>query len=241
MLGFKTSSNLAAAYGIAVTGTMAITTMLFHRVARDLVALAALACLAAHVAVHLRGPRIGANIVKVEEGGWFPLAAAAFVFTLLSTKRRARSAEMMREAGLPLDVFLDDIARRKPQRVPGTAVFMTGNTGTVPPVLLHHLKHNKVLHERVVLTSIMSEEIPSVRDAERVTVKELGSGFFQVIARYGFMETPDVPAMLTSLPHQGRRASHRAQPMETTYYLGPRRCCRPAPPRCRAGASASSS
>ena len=98
---------------------------------------------------------------------------------------------------------------------------MTGNTGTVPPVLLHHLKHNKVLHERVVLTSIVTEEIPSIRDAERVSVKELGSGFFQVIARYGFMETPDVPAMLSSLPHRkldGPRIE--LKPMETTYYLG---------------------
>ncbi|WP_242340366.1 MULTISPECIES: potassium transporter Kup [unclassified Anaeromyxobacter] len=224
VLGFKTSSNLAAAYGIAVTGTMAITTLLFHRVARDL----------------WRWPRwrawpvtllflfvdvsfLGANIIKVEEGGWFPLAAAAFVFTLLSTWKRGREAlaEMMRGAGLPLDVFLEDIARRKPQRVPGTAVFMTGNTGTVPPVLLHHLKHNKVLHERVVLASLMTEEIPSIPDAERVSVKELGSGFFQVVARYGFMETPDVPAMFASLPRRKLDGPKiELKPMETTYYLG---------------------
>jgi KUP system potassium uptake protein len=224
VLGFKTSSNVAAAYGIAVTGTMAITALLFHRVVRDLwhwPRWRAWPLTILFLLVDL--PFFAANLIKVEEGGWFPLAAAAFVFTLLSTWKRGREAlsEMMRGAGLPLDVFLDDIARRKPQRVPGTAVFMTGNTGTVPPVLLHHLKHNKILHERVVLTSIMSEEIPSIRDAERVSVKELGSGFYQVIARYGFMETPDVPGMLASLPTRkvdGPRIE--LKPMETTYYLG---------------------
>jgi KUP system potassium uptake protein len=98
---------------------------------------------------------------------------------------------------------------------------MTGNTGMIPAVLLHHLKHNKILHERVVLTSIVTEEIPSVPDAERVTVRELGSGFWQVVARYGFMETPDVPAMLSSLPRR-RSAGPRLEllPLDTTYYLG---------------------
>ena len=127
VLGFKTSSNLAAAYGIAVTGTMAITTMLFHRVARDLVALAALACLAAHVAVHLRGPRVLRREHREGRGGRLVPARRrrVRVHAALDVGREAL-AEMMREAGLPLDVFLDDIARRKPQRVPGTAVFMTG-------------------------------------------------------------------------------------------------------------------
>jgi KUP system potassium uptake protein len=224
VLGFQSSSRLAAAYGIAVTGTMTITTLLFHRVARDRWGWSRLAAwpltllfLAVDVAF------FGANLVKVEEGGWFPIVAAGLVFTLLSTWKRGREALAvgMREAGLPLDLFLDDIARKKPQRVPGTAVFMTGNTGTVPPVLLHHLKHNKILHERVVLTSIATEEIPAVPDAERVTVRELGSGFWQVVARYGFMETPDVPAMLASLPrrrHAGPRLA--LNPMDTTYYLG---------------------
>jgi len=98
---------------------------------------------------------------------------------------------------------------------------MTGNLGNVPPVLLHHLKHNKVLHERVVLVSILTEEIPNVPDSERVTVKELGSGFFQVVARYGFMETPDVPAMLQSIPRRaGAGPKLELKPMETTFFLG---------------------
>jgi KUP system potassium uptake protein len=224
VLGFESSSAVAAAYGIAVTGTMTITTLLFHRVARDrwrwapwkVWPLTAL-FLAVDVAF------FGANAVKIEHGGWFPLAVAGIVFTLLSTwkKGRALLAAELRAAGLPLELFLADIERKSPLRVPGTAVFMTGNVGSVPAVLLHHLKHNKTLHERVLLVSVVGEEIPSVRDEERVAVRELGAGFFQVVARYGFMETPDVPAMLESLASRnvpGPRLWLR--PMETTYYLG---------------------
>jgi KUP system potassium uptake protein len=224
VLGFKSSSALAAAYGIAVTGTMMITTLLFHRVARDRWRWSPWATtpltflfLSVDVAFFL------ANVVKVEEGGWFPLAAAAFVFTLFSTWKKGRGllAEQMRGAGLPLELFLADVGRKNPQRVAGTAVFMTGNVGNVPPVLLHHLKHNKVLHERVVLVSLITDEIPSVPEAERVTARELGSGFYQVIARYGFMETPDVPALLASLPRRpGPGPKLHIVPMETTYYLG---------------------
>jgi KUP system potassium uptake protein len=203
---------------------MAITTVLFHRVVSD----------------HWRWPPwkawpltllllgvdlafFSANVVKVEQGGWFPLAAAALVFTLLSTWKRGRQllAGTLRDAGLPLDLFLSEIQRKAPQRVPGTAVFMTSSTSAAPPVLLHHLKHNKILHERVVLVSILSEEVPFVWRAERVAVRELGSGFWQVVARYGFMETPDVPALLDSLAHQRPPSQPLAlKPMETTYYLG---------------------
>jgi KUP system potassium uptake protein len=224
VLGFGSSSALAAAYGIAVTGTMAITTLLFHRVMRDLWGWPrwkAWPLAAVFLGVDLAF--FAANVVKVEEGGWFPLAAASGVFVLLSTWKRGREllAEQMRAAGLPLDMFLADIARKNPLRVPGTAVFMTGNLGNVPAVLLHHLKHNKILHERVVLVSVLTEEIPAVPEAERVTVRELGSGFYQVIARYGFMETPDVPGMLDSLPRSPTAGPKlKLVPMETTYYLG---------------------
>jgi KUP system potassium uptake protein len=224
VLGFKTSSALAAAYGIAVTGTMIITTLLFHRVVRDLWGwprLRAFPLTALFLVVD--AAFFGANLVKVEEGGWFPLAAAAAVFTLLSTWKRGRLflAEQMRLAGLPLELFLAEIARKNPQRVPGTAVFMTGNIGNVPPVLLHHLKHNKVLHERVVLVSILTEEIPAVPEEERVTVRSLSSGFHQVVARYGFMESPNVPALLESLAtREGAGPKLTFAPMETTYYLG---------------------
>ena len=129
---------------------------------------------------------------------------------------------MLRTSGLPLDVFIADLHRKDVSRVPGTAVFMTSNVGTVPPVLLHHLKHNKVLHERVLLVSLTSEEIPFVRDAQRVTTRDLGRGFVQALARYGFMETPSVPALLESLARRSPEAGPRITvlPMETTFYLG---------------------
>jgi KUP system potassium uptake protein len=224
VLGFRSASNLASAYGIAVTGDMAITTLLFHRVVRDhwrWPAWKAWALTALLLGVDLAF--FSANVVKVEQGGWFPLVAAALVFTLLSTWKRGRQllATTLRDAGLPLDLFLSEIERKRPQRVPGTAVFMTSNTRAAPPVLLHHLKHNKILHERVVLVSILSEEVPFVWRAERVSVSELGSGFFQVVAHYGFMETPDVPALLESLAHQRPPGvALQLKPMDTTYYLG---------------------
>jgi KUP system potassium uptake protein len=224
VVGFESSSALAAAYGIAVTGTMTITTLLFHHVARERWRWAAWRIwpltslfLAADLAF------FSANVIKIEHGGWFPIAVAVVVFTLLSTwkKGRALLAAQLRAAGLPLDVFLADVARKGLVRVPGTAVFMTGNLGNVPAVLLHHLKHNRMLHERVVLVSVLGEEIPSVPDRERVAVRELGAGFFQVVARYGFMETADVPSLLASLAtREGAGPKLRLPPMETTYYLG---------------------
>ncbi len=224
VLGFRSSSALAAAYGIAVTGTMMITTLLFHRVARDRWRWPPWAAFPVTILfLFVDVAFFGANLVKVEEGGWFPLAAAAVVFTLFSTWKQGREvlAEQMRGAGLPLDMFLGEIARKAPQRVAGTAVFMTGNLGNVPPVLLHHLKHNKVLHERVILVSLITDEIPSVPELERVTARELGSGFYQVVAHYGFMETPDVPALLDSLPRRpGPGPKLRIVPLETTYFLG---------------------
>jgi KUP system potassium uptake protein len=225
VFGFGSSSRLASAYGVAVTGTMIVTTLLFHRVMRDRwgwprwwVWPLTLLFLTVDMSFFV------ANVVKFRDGGWFPLAAAAGVFTLMTTWKRGREtlARMLQNAGLPLEVFMADLHRKDVQRVQGTAVFMTSNVGTVPPVLLHHLKHNKVLHERVLLVSLLSEEIPYVRDSQRVTVKDLGRGFFQVIARYGFMETPPVPALLESL---GRRSPTDGpvvvvKPMETTFYLG---------------------
>ncbi len=224
VLGFQSSSRLASAYGIAVTGTMTITTFLFYRVARDVwrwPRWRAAMLTAAFLVVDLAF--LGANVVKVEEGGWFPIATAAAIFVLLSTWKRGRDAlaEMLRSSGLPLDLFLGEIARKSPLRVPGTAVFLTGNPGTVSPVLLHHLKHIKVLHERVILTSLLTEEVPTIAPEHRVQVRDLGCGFFQVVARYGFMETPDVPALLASLPSlRGPGPKLELKPMETTYFLG---------------------
>jgi KUP system potassium uptake protein len=147
-----------------------------------------------------------------------PLLVAAAVFTLMSTWKRGRRilTAKLRENALPLNLFIDDIAKRKPVRVPGAAIFMTSEPGGVPPVLLHHLKHNKVLHERVTLMSLQTREVPQVAEEERLEVTELGEGFWLVVAQYGFMETPDVPAVLEQMRVHGRTQSM----METTFYLG---------------------
>jgi KUP system potassium uptake protein len=224
VLGFKSSSNLAAAYGIAVTGTMSITTLLFHRVMRDLwrwPRWQTWPLTVAFLAVDLCF--FGANLVKVEEGGWFPLVAAVGVFTLMSTWKRGRTlvAAMLRDAGLPIELFIADVVRRQPVRIAGTAVFMTSNLGSAPPVMLHHVKHNKVLHERIILVSVLTEEVPAVPEAERVVSRDLGAGFFQVVAHYGFMEQPNIPALLESLEtREGAGPRLSVQPLEVSYYLG---------------------
>jgi KUP system potassium uptake protein len=224
VLGFRSSSNLAAAYGIAVTGTMAITSLLFHRVTRDLwrwPRWRSWSLTLLFLAVDLAF--FASNALKIEQGGWFPLAVAGLIFALLSTWKRGRDelSRQLAEAGLPLDLFLGEIARKPPHRVPGTAIFMTSHTASCPPVLLHHLKHNKVLHERVVLVSVLTEEIPTVAERDRLAFQELGSGFYQVIGRYGFMETPDVPALLASLPERSLPGPRiEKAPLETTYFLG---------------------
>ena len=224
VLGFRSSSNLAAAYGIAVTGTMSITTLLFHRVMRDIwrwPRWQSWPLTVAFLAVDLSF--FGANVVKIEEGGWFPIVAAIVVFAFMSTWKRGRAllAAMLRDAGLPLELFLADVARRKPLRVSGTAIFLTSNLGSAPPVMLHHLKHNQVLHERVILVSVLTEEVPAVPEPERVVSRDLGFGFFQVVAHYGFMEQPNIPALLESLAtREGAGARLEVKPLEVSYYLG---------------------
>ena len=224
VVGFRSSTNLAAAYGIAVTGTMVMTTLLFHTVARDRwgwPTWRARALTTVFLIVDLAF--LAGNLVKIEEGGWFPLAVAAVVYTLMTTwsRGRARLAAIVRENTLPMDLFLQDVARRQPPRVPGTAVFLTSYSAGAPPVLLHHLKHNKVLHEKVMLMSVVGEEIPTVDEAERVECRELGEGFYQVIAHYGFMESPDVPSVLRALGREGGNGRPvSVKVMDTSFYLG---------------------
>jgi len=215
---FKSTHNLAAAYGIAVTGTMAITTVLFGFVARaqwhwPLGKVLALCGLFLFVDLAF----LSANLVKFTHGGWFPVVVAAFVFTLMSTWKlgRRRLSQIMQDVSLPIELFLADFGP-KALRVPGTAVFMTRYAGGAPPVLLHHVKHNKVLHQQVVLMSVKTEEVPYVPGDERIEFHDLGQKFYAVTSRYGFMESPDVPEVLKGL--QARGVSIR--PMETTYYLG---------------------
>jgi KUP system potassium uptake protein len=224
VVSFRTAGNLAATYGVALSGTMTITSILFAVVARKRWGWSGWkvgAVTGVFLSVDLAF--VGANLLKIPHGGWFPLVVAAGVFTLMSTwkKGRMRLADLVRENTLPMDLFLDDIRRRSPHRVRGTAVFLTSDASGAPPVLLHHLKHNQVLHEKVMLMSILTEEIPQVDEADRVRCQELGEGFYQVVAHYGFMETPDVPAILRAL---GRTESD-GRPVavaltSTTFYLG---------------------
>jgi KUP system potassium uptake protein len=219
VLSFKESSKLAAAYGIAVTGTMAITSVLFFEVTRQRwgwprwkSALLVLMFLSIDLAF------LGANVLKITHGGWVPLAMGAGVFTLMITWNRGRGtlSRLMHSAMASLDAFIADIPVAKPARVSGTAVFMTQNTDGVPPVLLHHFKHNKVLHQQVLLLSIKTENIPEVKLEERAEIEELGEGFYRVSARYGFMQSPNVPEILRFL--QSRGLSVKLE--DTSFYLG---------------------
>jgi KUP system potassium uptake protein len=224
VIAFQSSSNLAATYGVAVTGTMATTTILLLVVARNqwkwslwkVVLLGGL-FLAVDLAFFVT------NLFKIPDGGWFPILVAGVIYLLMSTwkKGRVRLSEIVRENTLPLDLFLTDIGKRRPQRVPGVAVFLTSAPGGAPPVLLHHLKHNKVLHEKVMLLSVLGHEIPQVHESDRVKCRDLGEGFYEVKAHYGFMETPDVPAVLQSLALQGGDGQKvKVEIMTTSFYLG---------------------
>jgi KUP system potassium uptake protein len=219
VVGFRSSSALAAAYGIAVSLTMLITTMLAYLVARGAWGVRRLA--AGSIALFfflIECAFFGANLTKVAHGGWFPLVVGVIVYTVLSTwkKGRALLAQRMRERLYPFDQFLQDIEMYPPQRVTGTAIFMTSNLQGTPPTLLHNLQHNKVLHERVVLLTVTTSDVPHVSAKDRVTVEPLGHGFYRLTLRYGFMEEPDVPDALGE-------ASVRGFPIdlnETTFFLG---------------------
>lgn len=216
---FKNTSALGAAYGIAVTGTMLITSVLFYVVARvrfqwQWWQAAALASVFLVVDVFF----FSANVVKLMNGGWVPMALGVVLFMLMLTWKRGRALLNARltEGVLPIGLFIEGFEKSTVHRVAGTAVFMTGNDDGVPPVLLHHLKHNKVLHERVLLVSVKTAEVPETTAAERVRVMPLGHGFWRVVASYGFMQTPNVPNVLEVVDQMGIRC----RPMETSYFLG---------------------
>ncbi|MCY1040487.1 potassium transporter Kup [Corallococcus sp. bb12-1] len=219
VLGFGSSSRLAAAYGIAVTTTMGITTMLAYVVARERWGVRrAVALPIAGLFMLVDLAFFGANAAKIADGGWFPLLLAVCVFTLMTTWKRGRDilSAKLRAASISLKDLLDSFGDHPPVRVPGTAIFMTGNPEGTPPALLHNLKHNKVLHEQVVLLTIISEEIPHVVGAERVEVEPLEQGFVRVIARYGFMENPSIPDILKRCREKGLQF----QLMGTSFFLG---------------------
>nr|WP_245832852.1 potassium transporter Kup [Sphingomonas mucosissima] len=217
ILGFRESSNLAAAYGIAVTGTMFISTcmvaVLIQRVWRWPVA-AVVPFVAAFLFID--GMYFSSNLTKVPDGGWFPLLVAIIVFVLLTTWAAGRKLmlQRMREGAMPIKVFIGSAANSA-TRVTGTAVFMTSTPEGVPPALLHNLKHNRVLHERVILLTVKVTDMPFFPEEDRFHHEALGEGFHRVILRYGFMESPDIPAALKSLD----RCGGEFRMMETSFFL----------------------
>ncbi|MGC4250868.1 MAG: potassium transporter Kup [Sphingobium sp.] len=217
VLVFQTSSNLTAAYGIAVTGAMFIDNLLLTVVLYRLWHWRwyyAAPLLAVFFVVD--GAYLAANLTKVPDGGWFPLLIGFVVFTLLTTWSRGRKLmqDRLREAAMPIPVFVASAANSA-VRVPGTAVFMTSTPDGVPHALLHNLKHNKVLHERVILLTVKIKDVPVVEDDGRCKLEDLGRGFFRLLLQYGFMQEPDVPAALKNVTGCG----HAFKMMDTSFFL----------------------
>jgi KUP system potassium uptake protein len=218
VLEFKRATELAAAYGIAVTTTMVLTDVLIAVAMRKhfrwglpTVALLSLIFLAADLSY------FAGNIVKVREGGWFPLAAGIGIFLLMATWQRGIQLlrSRIRDALVPLDAFQKRVAEEKPNRVPGTFVYMTGNTKTAPLALLKNYHHNRVLPERIVLMTVRTSTQARVRESQRLTYQELGEGFSSILVMYGFMERPNVPQAL-----ERHAAKHEVDPSHVTYVLG---------------------
>jgi KUP system potassium uptake protein len=199
VVGFGSSSRLASAYGLAVTVDMTITTLLAYTVARGLWGWS-FAPAAALTAAFLVPELIffTSNLAKVRDGGWFPLVVGAAVFTLFTTWRKGREilSERFHERVVPLDDFFELLKVELPARVPGEAVYMTSMPDGTPPALLLNFLHNRAVHEHVVLLTIVTEKVSRLPESDRVRVEVLKEGFKRVIARYGFMETPDVPELL---------------------------------------------
>jgi len=206
VLGFRSSSSLAAAYGIAVAMTMVTTTILFFVITRD----------RWHwslpVAVAVSGSILfvdlayfGANLFKIPNGGWFPLVIGLIIFTLMTTWKRGRELLTARLRGheLPIERFVENITKKQPQRVSGVAIYMFSSPHGTPPALLANYRHNETLHEDIVLLSVQTENVPRVPQARRAQVTDLGAGFHQVILHYGFMEEPNVPEALHNIVAKG--------------------------------------
>ncbi len=218
VIGFKSSDNLGAAYGIAVVGTMTIDSMLVMIVFRRMwqwtrPRVAAVGVLFLFVDLSF----LTANADKVEHGGWFPLVLGAAIFMLMTTWRRGRQLVMreIKQSGLALEPFITSIVAHPPLRVPGTAVFLTANDAAVPHALLHNLKHNKVLHERNVILTVETVETPVAEQNERTSVESLGDNFYKLILRFGFVEDPDVPQTLLTIGQCGLPFDL----MDTTFFL----------------------
>jgi KUP system potassium uptake protein len=218
VIGFGSSANLAGAYGVAITTTMVITTVLafFLMVKRWHWRMATAAALAGlFLAIDI--PFLAANLLKIAHGGWFPLAAGTAVFTLMTTWRRGRAliSKRLREKEEPLGDFIAKLTATPTHRVHGTAVFMSGRTSGTPAMLHHHLAHNQVLHEQVIILTVVTEDVPRVPAVDRVTVTALQLGLNQVIVRYGFMQSPNIPVALRQCEPFGLTVNLE----QVTYYL----------------------
>jgi KUP system potassium uptake protein len=218
VLGFGSSSNLAGAYGIAVTGTMAIDTILAFVLVRKLwkwPLWTALPMLLVYVVID--ASLLGANGIKLVHGGWFPVVVGILLFTLLATWKNGRKLLMERLApgAIPMEPFIQSVTAHPPTRVPGTAVFLTAASEGVPHALLHNLNHNKVLHERIVLLTVETRDIPHVADEDRVEISSLGTDFYRMVVHYGFKDDPDVPRALELAAAKGLKF----EMMETSFFL----------------------
>lgn len=218
VVGFGSSSDLAAAYGIAVTATMVVTTILLYRVAQKRWSWSKRrAVFVCGLFLILELAFLGANALKIPDGGWFPLLAGAGIFAIMTTwqtGRRHVQADLETRA-LPIEFFLQSLDIEKPVRVPGTAVFMSGNPHGTPLALLHNIKHNRVLHERVILLTMATEDEPHVSAEKRVTVEEMRHGIYRVIAHYGFMQEPLVAEVLVAIKAKGLEIN----PEKATFFL----------------------
>lgn len=219
VLEFHSSSSLAAAYGFAVATTMVITSILMFFVARDIwrwnMWIAGIGWV---LIMAVKLVFFSAQVLKIPHGGWFPLLMGAIIMLLMLTWRRGREilAERLSSASVPMQHFVHEVQLSPPQRVPGTAVFMGRSIEGTPTALIHNLTHNKVLHEQVVLMVIVTEDIPYVDRKEQLAVQPLGAGFYRVTARYGFMETPNVPRLIRRCREHGLDIDMT----ETTFFLG---------------------
>ncbi len=206
VIGFKSSSNLAGAYGIAVTLAMLIDSISLFVVMRRLWLWPTVFAVVVAVPFMLIDfAFLASNSLKIPEGGWFPILSGIVVFTLLTTWKKGRAVLMRRlsDEAMPLDMFIQSVEAAPPTRVTGTAIFLTSTPNSVPHALLHNLKHNKVLHERVVFLTVLTEDIPAVADEDRYEAVPLGCEFFQIIAHYGFKEDPDIPELLEECGRRG--------------------------------------
>ena len=219
VVGFGSSSALAAAYGIAVTLTMVITAMLLQVVASERWGWprpVAIGVTGVFLAIDLAF--FGANALKITHGGWLPLVIGALLFTLMTTWKTGRQivAARLTARAVPLEDFVASVAATRPARVPGTAVFMTAQPRGAPPALVHNFRYNKVLHQQVVTLMVTTQPVPHVAPDQRVTVRCLEHGFYDVVARYGFMEDPNVPEALAG----GRAKGLELNEDDVTYFLG---------------------